>query len=189
MVDKDISGMSWVRIAGGKFNTRKQKISHCQIEIECDHTAVEALSGPAWDKIAPLRIFSFDIECNPKHGFPTEQNDEIITIACVCKTSTEKSEKRIVLSLKECAPIAEVYVESFKKESEMLQKFEQLMISYDPDFITGYNIINFDLKYILGRAQVLGLRNYGYFGRTITTLSRITTGKYLSKAMGMRDTK
>lgn len=40
MVDKDIPGMSWVKIAGGKFTHRKQKISHCQIEIECDHTAM-----------------------------------------------------------------------------------------------------------------------------------------------------
>lgn len=95
----------------------------------------------------------------------------------------------MVLSLKECAPIAEVHVESFKKEADMLLKFEQLLISYDPDFIIGYNIINFDLKYILGRAQALNIRTYGYFGRTITTQSRITNGRYLSKAMGMRDTK
>lgn len=34
----------------------------------------------------------------------------------------------------------------------MLITFENLLKSYDPDFIIGYNIINFDLKYILGRA-------------------------------------
>jgi DNA polymerase delta subunit 1 len=62
-------------------------------------------------------------------------------------------------------------------------------MSYDPDFVIGYNIINFDLKYILNRAHALGMKNYGYFGRNIITPSRITNGKYLSKAMGMRDTK
>lgn len=64
-----------------------------------------------------------------------------------------------------------------------------MLKSYDPDFIIGYNIINFDLRYIIGRAEALGLKNYGYFGRTVTTLSKIKSGKYLSKAMGMRDTK
>lgn len=117
MVDKDISGMSWVRITGGRYTIRKDKISHCQIELDCDHNAITALTGSEWDKIAPLRVLSFDIECNPKNGFPTEENDEIITIACVCKTTTKKNEKKIVLSLKECAPITEAYVESFKKES------------------------------------------------------------------------
>jgi DNA polymerase delta subunit 1 len=93
------------------------------MEVECKHTSIEAMTDSRWNKIAPLRIFSFDIECNPKQGFPTELNDEVITIGCVCKTSTEKNEKKIVLSLKQCAPIAEVYVESFQSEIDMLRKF------------------------------------------------------------------
>ena len=63
------------------------------------------------------------------------------------------------------------------------------MRAYDPDFILGYNIINFDFKYILGRAEALKMKNYGYFGRSKTSKSRMKQGKYLSKAMGMRDTK
>jgi DNA polymerase delta subunit 1 len=45
---------------------------------------------------------------------------------------------------------------------------------YDPDFILGYNIINFDFKYILGRASALKMVNYGYFGRSIRTKSKLS---------------
>ena len=63
--------------------------------------------------------------------------------------------------------------------------FQELMLSYDPDFIIGYNIINFDLSYILDRAAKLKLKNYGYFGRS-HALSKIKKGRLQSKIMGNR---
>ncbi len=59
----------------------------------------------------------------------------------------------------------------------------------DPDILTGYNIINFDLPYILGRAKTLKMEKFGFLGRILRTQSKIKEGKFLSKAMGMRDTK
>jgi len=59
----------------------------------------------------------------------------------------------------------------------------------DPDIITGYNIINFDLPYIIRRAEVLKMKNFGKLGRYFSSQSRIKDGKYMSKAMGMRETK
>lgn len=70
----------------------------------------------------------------------------------------------------------------------MLQDFEKLILTYDPDFILGYNMINFDMKYILERAKHLKLKNYGYFSRNIYLTSRIRKGKFNSKVMGMRET-
>lgn len=70
----------------------------------------------------------------------------------------------------------------------MLQDFEKLIITYDPDFILGYNMINFDLKYMLERAKALKLKNFGYFGRNLFQISKINKGKFNSKVMGMRET-
>lgn len=70
----------------------------------------------------------------------------------------------------------------------MLEDFQKLIITYDPDFIIGYNMINFDLKYLLERARSkdLRLKNYGYFGRNLRMLSTVKSGRFQSKAMGMR---
>ena len=35
----------------------------------------------------------------------------------------------------------------------------------DPDIIIGYNICNFDLPYLLNRAEALKLRDFPYWGR------------------------
>jgi len=45
------------------------------------------------------------------------------------------------------------------------------------------------LPYILNRAAVLGLKNFGKLGRYHSNISTVNNGKYLSKAMGMRETK
>lgn len=62
------------------------------------------------------------------------------------------------------------------------------MRTYDPDFIIGYNIINFDLPYILDRANALKMKGYGLFGRS-PALSRVKKGTLQSKIMGNRETK
>jgi hypothetical protein len=47
-------------------------------------------------------------------------------------------------------------------------------------------MINFDLGYILDRANKLKMKNYGHFGRSLHSLSKIKKGSFQSKAMGMR---
>lgn len=71
----------------------------------------------------------------------------------------------------------------------MLLAWERLVQISDPDILTGYNIINFDLPYIIRRAERLGLKDFGKLGRYPNSLSRIKDSRYLSKAMGMRETK
>jgi len=38
-------------------------------------------------------------------------------------------------------------------------------VETDPDFIIGYNICNFDLPYLLNRAEALKLSDFPYWGR------------------------
>ena len=64
MVDIDMMGMSWIKLKGGKYSERPTKFSTCQLELEIDYKDLEVmpLEGE-FNQIAPLRIFSFDIEC------------------------------------------------------------------------------------------------------------------------------
>lgn len=41
---------------------------------------------------------------------------------------------------------------SFESEVEMLQAWRDFLLEVDADIITGYNITNFDLPYIIERA-------------------------------------
>jgi DNA polymerase delta subunit 1 len=53
----------------------------------------------------------------------------------------------------------------------------------------GYNTINFDFPYLLNRAKALKCDKFGLFSRMRNVLSRIKDSKFLSKVMGMRETK
>jgi len=109
-------------------------------------------------------MLSFDIECISEHGFPSAERpyDKIIQIACVCKTSgKDVDDFRVIFALNGCSPISGADIRSVNSEADLLRSFEKLIRSYDPDFLLGYNIINFDLKYILERAEFLKLKPYG----------------------------
>lgn len=45
----------------------------------------------------------------------------------------------------------------FNSEDEMIQYFYQIINIFDPDIITGYNIKEFDIPYILKRSEILNI--------------------------------
>jgi DNA polymerase delta subunit 1 len=47
----------------------------------------------------------------------------------------------------------------------MLQRWRDLVIETDPDIIIGYNICNFDLPYLIKRAETLKVSEFPYWGR------------------------
>lgn len=46
-----------------------------------------------------------------------------------------------------------------------LQRWRDLVIESDPDIIIGYNIVNFDLPYLIQRAEALQIVDFPYWGR------------------------
>jgi hypothetical protein len=59
----------------------------------------------------------------------------------------------------------------------------------DPDIITGYNIVNFDIPYLLNRANRLKIKNFPYLGRIKDSQSKIKESMIQSKQMGRRENK
>jgi len=193
MIDTQMRGMSWVKINSGDFTIRTddQKTSTSQIEIDTtyDKLIQIPLEGEG-SKLAPLRILSFDIECSSNQGFPQAEKHPVIQIANVCKIHTQEEPfVKNIFTLNTCSNIVGAEVRSHEKEDQLLKDWEEFMIAVDPDIITGYNIISFDLPYILDRAKALNITGFGKFGRVINNLSKVKTAVYQSKLMGMRETK
>ena len=67
------------------YGQQKKSVPMSKAQIEFDISWEEMLSHPAegeWQKIAPLRILSFDIECAGRKGiFPEAEKDQVIQIA------------------------------------------------------------------------------------------------------------
>lgn len=71
----------------------------------------------------------------------------------------------------------------------MLRAWRDFVREVDADIITGYNIVNFDLPYIIERAEYLKESNFAQFSRMRGGISKIKSATFSSKAFGTRDSK
>lgn len=208
MVDSEITGCCWVCAKRGRFVSRPVSLreSRCQVEFDVHYADIEALPlRGEWQSLPPLRMLSFDIECVKMNGqgFPEAQEDPVIQISSIVEEQNRngKSDQnksvdsadaplcRVIFTLHECAPIAGALVIWFDDESEMLGKWAEFVREVDPDFLTGYNCINFDLCYILTRAAALKADGVSSLSRLKSLESRISDTRFSSRALGTHDNK
>ena len=94
-----------------------------------------------------------------------------------------------MITLKSCAKIVGTEVIECDTEERLLLAWRRFVHDVDPDIITGYNIVIFDLPYLINRAQALKIPSYPTFGRLKDSLSKVKDSVFQSKALGTRDTK
>ena len=174
-IDRGITGCNWCEAPAGTYSMRQssRKVSTCQIEFDIVYDSL--VSHPPegeWQRIAPLRILSFDIECMGRKGhFPEAENketggDPVIQIAnVITEQGSGTSTVRNVFTLDTCSPIVGASVISFKTEGQMLEAWARFVVDSDPDLITGYNVQNFDIPYLINRMRVLKVDNAQILGR------------------------
>uniref|UniRef100_A0AAQ5ZR12 DNA polymerase delta catalytic subunit n=1 Tax=Amphiprion ocellaris TaxID=80972 RepID=A0AAQ5ZR12_AMPOC len=203
MVDSDVVGCCWIELPKDKYRLREEKnvtndsqhpsmVSLCQYEVDVGWT--DLISHPAegkWQRIAPLRVLSFDIECAGRKGiFPEPDKDPVIQIASMVQRQGETEPFiRTVFTLQTCASIVGSQILCFTQEKQLLQAWAEFLRTVDPDIITGYNIQNFDFPYLLNRAAALKVNYFPYLGRIRNTKSVLRDLNFQSKQMGRRENK
>jgi DNA polymerase I len=123
---------------------------------------------------APARTCIIDIECEDERGFPDPQRDAIICITCYDSFDGDYTTFLLSGSQLPAAIIAKVkdgglkngcFRESahticpYADETAMLRAFVSYIIARDPDILSGWNFVDFDMPYITGRMERLGLRS------------------------------
>lgn len=194
MIDTGIFGVSWIELKRGTYTVRKtNKASNCQIEVDmANYNDVECHPCEGiYASIAPLRILSFDIECASEKGvFPRADKDPVIQIANICKVhGQEHPFIRNVFVLGTCASIADAEVKVFHNEVDMLNAWAKFIEEVDPDMITGYNINNFDLPYLLERARAIKMTDFGKLSRLANKTATVKSVNLSSKQMGTHENK
>lgn len=192
MIDNAITGMSWVTLPAGCYEVMPEEafVSTCNLEarISASKLVTHRADDPAFSDIAPLRILSFDIEaCNPSH-FPNPEEDPVITIGVSCKLhNSKKEDHKVVFQLNSCDDIVDTEVLTYEDEKDLLEAFNNFIDAYDPDIITGYNILNFDFSYLFNRIKTVVGKPI-YWGRLREEETKLSKGKFQSKIMGFRET-
>eukprot|EP00057_Strongylocentrotus_purpuratus_P014932 XP_011669406.1 PREDICTED: DNA polymerase delta catalytic subunit [Strongylocentrotus purpuratus] len=196
MVDADVVGCNWIEVPAGTYRVRSSSghaptsVSQIEIDVAWDRFVSHPPDGQ-WEKVAPFRILSFDIECAGRKGiFPEAEKDPVIQIANMVIRQGERDPFiRNIFTLNTCAPIVGSQVMSFKTEHEMLQAWADFVREIDPDILTGYNIQNFDIPYLINRAAALRLSRFPFLGRLKNTKSVIRDVSFQSKQLGKRENK
>jgi len=174
------------------------KTSRCQLEYVVGRDKVRAASEQEQDGLqSRLHVISFDIECAGRPGvFPEPLVDPVIqigslircmdgTVLCYCIHTWRNATLPLLgVSFEGREP---VYVVC-RSEHDMINRWFHLLDQYDVDVYTGYNTDNFDLPYLIKRADHLRV--------STTPMSRVAgyhkpgirKGMFESKAYGKRQT-
>lgn len=86
-----------------------------------------------------------------------------------------------------CSPIPGVAVYSYESEDEMLADWSKYIVACDPDIITGYNIQNFDIDYLMKRAKALGIVEFPLLGRIKGEHAKSENTTFSSSAYGTHE--
>ena len=166
LIHYNVQPSSWLRISPVKVSGET---------ITCiynDLLTVVPGEGPA---ISRVRILSYDIEAVPfvvdsgNTLFPQPERDPICTIGIACYEYGTGNMELHALSVGETTgnwtrdddvcrddyDPSQVKLHTFLTEGHMLLFFSDFIRAYDPDFISGYNILNFDNFYTLKRAAYI----------------------------------
>lgn len=147
IISKELIPLTWYRIEGEILNNSLEFgsiDSAYDVDICIKAEKIEKLKEEI--KFKP-KILAFDIEADE---FEIGKG-EILMISL----AGENYKK--VLTWQHC-PAKQDYVECFKSEEEMLEKFVEYVRKFNPDILTGYFSDGFDLQYLRARAQKHGIK-------------------------------
>ena len=163
LIDRDLGGMVWISAegkpvdparylrAGSAGNSRCEKFACDTSILGSELKRVENLT------IAPLKYLSFDIECLPLDGgMPSPDVSPIIMISFSFEPEY-KGHKTLILLAKP-ADGMNGDVLPCKDETDMLNRFFEIICEYDPDIVAGYNHQDFDIPYITDRVKALNAK-------------------------------
>ena len=148
----------WVKFTGRRIPDGDM-VTLCDQEynVKCKN-----LSPVENDTVPRPKIMGFDIEVNSSNpsAMPKAEkaNDKVFQISCVFSREGDKPEDydKYLLTLgdpDEKTVGFDVIVHAYDTEAELLMGFTNLVREENPNIIVGYNILGFDIPYMIARAK------------------------------------
>ena len=155
---KDIPTAGWIIFAGNCLPS-DEKITLCDYEYNVSSKNVKSYKA---DHVPKPKIMGFDIEVNSTNptAMPKACNpgDKVFQISCVLSRDGDGPDyyEKYLLTLGE--PDEETVgldtiVTMYNSESALLEGFTEFIREENPNLIVGYNILGFDIPYMIDRAK------------------------------------
>jgi DNA polymerase elongation subunit (family B) len=156
---KNISPAGWVDFSGKRIE-KDDQISRCDHEFKVKWKNVKPNETMA---VASPLIMGFDIEVNSSNpsAMPKAEKlkDKVFQISCVLfrHGDFEENMNKFLLTLGEPDPKTvgeDVEILMYETEADLLKGYTEFIQEYNPNIIIGYNILNFDIPYMIERAKM-----------------------------------
>jgi len=155
---KNIPTAGWITFSGDRIVSEDEKITLCDLEYKVKWKNVKRCDNKL--SVGKPKIMGFDIEVNSSNpsAMPKAEKpgDKIFQISCVFSVDSSNIFISHLLSLGE--PLQEavgndVIIHTYKTEADLLVGFTELIRKENPNVIVGYNILGFDIPYMIDRAK------------------------------------
>jgi len=158
---RNIPTAGWIDFRGYRVPEEHfDRITSCDVEFRARWQKLEPYSQ---DTVPRPLIMGFDIEVNSSNParMPSASHpgDCIFQISCVVHREGDPTEKfqKYLLTLGEPEPSVlddDTDILMFGCEADLLEGFTELVNECQPNLIAGYNILGFDIPYMIGRAEL-----------------------------------
>lgn len=178
----------WFNIEGLKV-TGEDKISKLEHEYVVDRFTMDPIppdQTSSW--VTKPMVMSFDIETySDRHkALPDPYSSKHVAymISCVTQRIGDPDSKVTdIILYGDCNPTDMANVIKVNSEIEMIDKMTELVNKYDPDVLTGYNILGYDNPYLDTRLK-RRLREWKPMGRLINEPTKMTSFSWGSSGYG-----
>ena len=191
----DLQPTGWIEFSGTKMNMSDCTFKHC---VTCDKMTLQQCDT---NTVVLPKVMCFDIEANSvkKNSMPDASipEDKIFQIS-FCILTRKGKIKKYLLTLGEVndKTIGEdVIIQTFNKnEAELLLAFNKLVKELNVNVIIGYNILSWDMKYMIDRCELLKIKddfcNMGIFNEVCEVVNNSFKSKaYSAQTLTYVDTK
>jgi DNA polymerase elongation subunit (family B) len=154
----NINMTGWIKFNGKKVS-EENKETICKYEYIVRWKNMSSIDD---DTIPKPKIMGFDIEVNSSriHAMPDPKkvDDKIFQISCViCRErDKEKDYKKYLLTLGDYDRNIldkKIICKTFDDEDGLLLEFVKMIKEEQPNIIVGYNILGFDIPYMIDRSN------------------------------------
>lgn len=155
---KDCKFCQWFKIQGVKV-TGEDKISTLENEFVVDWKSLQPI--PPEDTMSWLTkptLLSFDLETySDRHNAMPDafcSKHVVYMVSVVFQRLREpETREKIIILYGDCSETKLANVIKVKTEMELIDAFQDLIVKYDPDIVSGYNILGYDNPYLETRLK------------------------------------
>lgn len=185
----------WLECTGRIVTNPNTKISTSKTEYIVRHKTIvpivnETVPRPLWCSY-DIEVYSHNHKAFPNEWFP---EDKIYLITMVFFRDGEPRENwKVIAVLYGKCIIEDEYVKNNLRliiadsEMDLIDKFAEVIRELDPDLLTGYNILQFDNKYIENRLAAKARMTWPVIGRLKSSTGKTYNSSWKSNAFKEKD--